>query len=128
MAEDTTSQREAPQSVAAGGPDLRKLKRAMAIMSAVLVLSFMVVIAAFVWRLSGSGSREAALPSGDQFGVSRIAVAPGETVRSVTLDEERIAVHVGSDGAEAIIIINVKTGEELGRILLTPMSGFAARE
>lgn len=137
MAEDTTSRRETPQAVDAGAADptglnaanLRKLKITMAAMSGVLLLSFMVVIAAFVWRLSGAGGGggTAVLP-GDHFGVSRVAVAPGESVRSVTLNEERVAIHVGSDSAEAVIIIDVKTGEELGRILLTPMSGFAARE
>ncbi|MBO6667794.1 DUF6476 family protein [Parvibaculum sp.] len=120
--------------VAPGGPldeaKLRKLKFMMALMSGFLVLTFMVVVAAFVWRLSGSGGEGAArvaLPAG-HFGASRIAVAPGERLRSVTMEGGRIAIAVGSDNAEAVIIVDAKTGQELGRIMLTPMSGFAARE
>ncbi len=42
-------------------------------------------------------------------------------------DDRWIAIAVGSDNAEAVIVVDAKTGQELGRILLTPMSGFAAR-
>jgi hypothetical protein len=113
---------------------LRRLKFLMAIMSGFLVLTFMLVVAAFVWRISGAGgsgaggegAAQAAYPAG-WFGASRVAVAPGEKLRSVTMEDGRIAIAVGSDNAEAVIIVDAKTGEELGRILLTPMSGFAAR-
>lgn len=121
---------EAPQK---GEPlseeKLRRLKFLMAGMSGFLVLTFMLVVAAFVWRLSGTeekGPARAALPAG-YFGASRIAIAPGEKLRSVTMESGRIAIAVGSDHAEAVIIVDAKTGEELGRILLTPLSGFAAR-
>ena len=122
---------EAPQK---GEPlseeKLRRLKFLMAGMSGFLVLTFMLVVAAFVWRLSGTeekGPARAALPAG-YFGASRIAIAPGEKLRSVTMESGRIAIAVGSDHAEAVIIVDAKTGEELGRILLTPLSGFAAAE
>ena len=108
---------------------LRRLKFLMAIMSGFLVLTFMLVVAAFVWRISGTGGeskQQAAHPAG-YFGASRVAVAPGEKLRSVTMEGGRIAIAVGSDNAEAVIIVDAKTGEELGRILLTPLSGFAAR-
>ena len=121
---------EAPQK---GEPlseeKLRRLKFLMAGMSGFLVLTFMLVVAAFVWRLSGAeeeGPARAALPAG-YFGASRIAIAPGERLHSVTMENGRIAIAVGSDNAEAVILVDAKTGEELGRILLTPMSGFAAR-
>ena len=122
---------EAPQK---GEPlseeKLRRLKFLMAGMSGFLVLTFMLVVAAFVWRLSGAeeeGPARAALPAG-YFGASRIAIAPGERLHSVTMESGRIAIAVGSDHAEAVIIVDAKTGEELGRILLTPLSGFAAAE
>lgn len=122
---------EAPQK---GEPlseeKLRRLKFLVAGMSGFLVLTFMLVVAAFVWRLSGAeerGPARAALPAG-YFGASRIAIAPGEKLRSVTMESGRIAIAVGSDHAEAVIIVDAKTGEELGRILLTPLSGFAAAE
>ncbi|MDO9127379.1 DUF6476 family protein [Parvibaculum sp.] len=133
MAEDTTPEREAPQGQA-GEPtglntprNIRRLKFVVGGMGAVLVLGFAVIVAVIIQRAGSLGERAAARPAGE-FGVSRVAVAPGERVRSVTMTDDRLAIHVGSDSAEAIVIVSVKTGEELGRILLTPMSGFASRE
>lgn len=132
MAEDTTSAQEAPQ--AAGEPtglntpqNVRRLKFVVGGMGLVLVLGFAVIVAVIIQRASSMGARVAALPAG-HFGVSRIAVAPGEKIQSVTLTDDRIALHVASASAEAVILVSAKTGEELGRILLTPMSDFAARE
>ena len=109
---------------------LRRLRLLMGMMSGFLVLTFMVVIAAFVWRLSGggaeSGAQHASPPDG-YFGVSRIGIAPGQSVRSVTLGEGRVAVHVTGGDADMVILADPESGAELGRILLAPMSDFAAR-
>ncbi|MBA4209851.1 MAG: hypothetical protein C0454_10005 [Parvibaculum sp.] len=109
---------------------LRRLKLTMGVMSGFLVLTFMVVVAAFVWRLTGGApageAPRAAHPAG-YFGMSRIAIAPGEAVRSVTLGEGRLAIHVAGDNGEAVILVDPKSGAELGRILLSPMSDYAAR-
>ncbi|MEQ8267381.1 MAG: DUF6476 family protein [Parvibaculum sp.] len=132
MAEDTTPGGETPQGQA-GEPtglntpqNVRRLKFVVGGMGLVLVLGFAVIVAVIIQRASSMGERVAALPAG-HFGVARIAVAPGEKVQSVTLTEDRIALHVASASAEAVILVSAKTGEELGRILLTPLSDFAAR-
>jgi hypothetical protein len=132
MTHDTSSDGNAPQTDAAPSnapagppPNLKMLKLVAAGLGVVFVVLFITLILALVLR-SPKSSRAAALPGG-YFGISDIAVAPGEKVRGVTMEGDRLAIHVGSDGAEAIIIVNAKTGEELGRILLTPMSGFASR-
>ncbi|MEQ9123845.1 MAG: DUF6476 family protein [Alphaproteobacteria bacterium] len=106
--------------------NIRRLKFVVAGLGAVLVLGFAVIVAVIIQRASTMDERRAALPAG-HFGVSRVGIAPGETVRSVTLGDGRLAIHVGSDSAEAVILIDPKTGEELGRVLLAPMSGFASR-
>lgn len=106
--------------------NIRRLKVVVAGLGAVLVLGFAVIVAVIIQRASSMGERRAALPAG-HFGVSRVGIAPGETVRSVTLGDGRLAIHVGSDSAEAVILIDPKTGEELGRVLLAPISGFASR-
>ncbi|MFN4354670.1 hypothetical protein [Parvibaculum sp.] len=128
--EGSTS-REAPEP---GQPldeaKLRKLKLLMGMMSGFLVLTFMVVIAAFVWRLSGGGAEggapRASLPAG-YFGISHVGIAPGQMVRSVTLGEGRVAIHVTGGDADMVILADPKSGAELGRIVVTPMSDFAAR-
>lgn len=135
MANDTTSGSGASSGDAPAAPEpaglntpanIRRLKFVVAGMGAILVLGFAVIVAVIIQRASGMGERRAALPAG-HFGVSQVGIAPGEKVRSVTLGDGRLAVHVGSDSAEAVILIDPKTGEELGRVVLAPMSGFASR-
>lgn len=132
MANDTTSGSDtspgaAPEPTGMNTPaNIRRLKFVVAGLGAVLVLGFAVIVAVIIQRASSMDERRAALPAG-HFGVSRVGIAPGETVRSVTLGDGRLAIHVGSDSAEAVILIDPKTGEELGRVLLAPLSGFAAR-
>lgn len=106
--------------------NIRRLKFVVAGLGAVMVLGLVAVAVIIIQRAGNMDARIASLPAG-YFGVSHVGIAPGEAVRSVTMADGRLAIHVGSDHAEAILLVNGKTGEELGRILLTPMSGFAAR-
>tara|TARA_R110002110_G_scaffold103087_8_gene260756 strand:+ start:1049 stop:1357 length:309 start_codon:yes stop_codon:yes gene_type:complete len=101
------------------------LKFVVAGLGAVMVLGLVAVAVIIIQRASTMDARLASLPAG-YFGASRIGIAPGETVRSVTMADGRLAIHIGSDNAETVLLVNAKTGEELGRILLTPISGFAA--
>lgn len=135
MADNTTSGASTSPGAAPAAPEptglntarnIRRMKFVVAGLGAVMVLGLVAVVTIIIQRASTMDARLASLPAG-YFGVSRIGIAPGETVRSVTMADGRIAIHVGSDNAEAILLVNGKTGEELGRILLTPMSGFAAR-
>jgi len=138
MAEDTTSPRKTPQAEAASdtvneaatinAPQFRRLRLGMALMSGVLVLSFMVVAAAFVWRLGNPSPREAkvAAPEG-RFGLSQVGIAQGEVVRTVSMEGERLVIHVEGKQGDSIILVDARTGAELGRVLVTPVSDFVQR-
>ena len=65
---------------------LRKLKFVMALMSGFLVLTFMVVVAAFVWRLSGSGGEGAARAGSEGALLLRGAGSPGMFGRDGALE------------------------------------------
>ena len=106
--------------------NIRRLKFVVAGLGAVLVLGFAVIVAVIIQRASSMVERLAALPAG-HFGVSRVGIAPGETVRSVTLGDGRLAIHVGSDRAEGVIMSEPETGEGVGRGVLEPISGLATR-
>ncbi|KAB7740844.1 hypothetical protein F2P47_07300 [Parvibaculum sedimenti] len=95
-------------------------------MGLVLVAGFIFVLVVVVKR-SHQPSEQAAGFAG-RFGVSDIHVAPGETVKSVTMADGRIAIQIADDKNQEIIIVSPKTGQEIGRIRLRPLSDLASRE
>ena len=106
------------------------LKAVVIAMGVLLVLGFVLVVVTIVKRASHPAPQAAQLGLGGRFGVSDIHVAPGEKVKSVTMTDDRIAIQTiidkpGSDSAEEIVIVSAKTGVELGRIRLRPLSDFA---
>jgi hypothetical protein len=120
MHEDTA----APPPMEMGPPpNTRLLKIVVISMGLLLVLGFAVVVATIIKRASHPG--EAAAGFAGRFGVSDVHVEPGERVRSMTMTDEKLAVHVGNDKGEEIVIISVKTGAELGRIRLRPLTDLA---
>ncbi|MEN6542870.1 hypothetical protein [Parvibaculum sp.] len=94
-------------------------------MGLVLVAGFIFVVATVVKR-SNHPTEQTGFAG--RFGVTDIHVAPGDAVKSVTMADDRIAIHVGSDKNEEIIIVSPKTGLEIGRIRLRPLSDLASRE
>jgi hypothetical protein len=122
MPEDTATQ---PPMEMAPPPNTRLLKVVVTVMGVLLVLGFAVVVATIVRRASHPQAASSTVGFGGRFGVSDVHVEPGEKVRSVTMTDERLAIHVGSDKGEEIIIVNAKTGVELGRIRLRPLTDLA---
>ncbi|HEX7775222.1 MAG TPA: hypothetical protein VF449_01695 [Parvibaculum sp.] len=133
MPEDTatSSPKEmGPPMEMAPPPNTRLLKVVVVTMGLLLVLGFAVVVATIVRRASHPEAASSAVGFGGRFGVSDVHVEPGQKVRSVTMTDERLAIHVGSDkaggnGGEEIIIVSAKTGVELGRIRLRPLTDLA---
>lgn len=95
-------------------------------MGLVLLAGFIFVVATVIKRSNHPSDQVAGFAG--RFGVTDIHVAPGDTVKSVTMADDRIAIHVGSDKNQEIIIVSPKTGQEIGRIRLRPLSDLASRE
>jgi hypothetical protein len=130
MGEDTTSGRDLPPPTGLNTPEnIRRLKFVVAGLGALMVLGFLTVAVTIANRASRLGGEDRVVAPGGRFGVSEVAVAPGERVREIVpLDGDRLAVHLASERAETILILHARTGLELGRIHLVPLSGFASRE
>lgn len=99
-------------------------------MGIALVVGFAVLFGTIVYRAMNMGAEEeivAGTPDGT-FGVSEIAIGKGDRVGSVTLSESRLAVRVAGSAYHDIIIIDVETGRELGRVRLRALSDFAAHD
>ena len=123
--EDDAAQRGAPVEGAPSGPDMRLMMLVVVGMGVVLVIGFAFVLGVLIYRSSGD-TQTAEHPKG-WFGTHDVDVARGQKVRAMNMTEDRMAVLVGSDSAEEIIVMSTRTGEELGRFRLNPVSGFAAR-
>lgn len=106
-------------------PNARVLKVVVIAMGILLVLGFALVVTTIVKRASNPQAAQQTVGLAGRFGVSDVHVEPGEKVRSITMADERIAIHVGNDKGEEIVIVNARTGVELGRIRLRPLTDLA---
>ncbi len=97
--------------------NVRLLKWAIYIMSAVLVIGIIVVAVTIARRASNLGKAGA---SG--FEALDVAVASGAVVSSIDVGGDRMAVHVqhGDAGPGEILIINIRHGRLDGRVRLKP--------
>ncbi|HEY4343434.1 MAG TPA: hypothetical protein VGN05_03735 [Parvibaculum sp.] len=122
MPEDTVppSEMEIPPA-----PRMVVLKVAVIVMGVLLLAGFGLVVATIVNRASHP-STAAVVGPGGRFGVSEINVDPGDRVRTLTMNEDRMAIHIAGEKGEEIVIVNVKTGAELGRFRLLSLTGLAA--
>jgi hypothetical protein len=126
MSEDTA---EPVQMEMIPQPRMLILKIALVVMSILLVAGFAVVAITIVKRASDPQAAAAAkaLSSG-HFGVSDVQVAPGEMIKSFSMNEDRIAIHIAGSGGEEIILVSPRTGQEIGRIHLRQVTDFASSE
>ena len=95
--------------------NVRLLKWAIYIMSALLVIGTIVVAVTIAKRASSLGKAGRA-----GFEALDVAIAAGARVEHVDVDGDRMAVHVrhGDGGAGEIIIINIRRGRLDGRVRL----------
>lgn len=106
-------------------PRMLMLKIIVAVMGVVLVAGFGVVVATLIHRASSPSVSERSLSRSGQFGINDVQITKGDVVRSVSLNEDRMSVLMAGAEGEEIIILNVKTGLELGRFRLRPLTGLA---
>lgn len=130
---DTAAANDAPVSSAslllpAAGDTtaLRIMKWVVIVLGIAMVLGFFTVIGRMVYLTSRTdASREAkstaGLPIAKNPMLSTLAVPAGHEVRSLSLDGNRLAVHVApaSGGAGSIAVIDLATGAVESRITLT---------
>ncbi len=105
---------------------VRVLKWVVIGLGVMLVVCFGLVIFGLVYQASQSG--QAADAPGSPDGVAASAAAPvmtldaeaGQSVAGVTLDADRLAIHLKGDGGEEIAVIDLKSGRLLRRIRVLP--------
>jgi hypothetical protein len=110
MGQDEQLGGEAPK-----GAGLKVLEAAVYIMGGLLVLMVFGLLGGIAWKLT----HRAAAPGVSERALD-IAVPEGATVGAMTLDGDRLAVHVLAGGKSEIIVVDTRKGAVLSRIKLAP--------
>ena len=94
---------------------MRMLKYAVIVMGVILILGFMVIAARIVYLTS---RMDASPPPGATYNV---AVPAGTAVSAMSLDGNRIALHLTGPGSEqrSVVIVDLVSGRVLSRLELT---------
>lgn len=104
--------------------NMARLKAAIAVMSILLVGGTVVVIGTIIYRAmtyESKSPKQIAAPSGGQvqgFSKLDVEVERGTLVSQIEIDGDRMAVHVTKAAADEILIIDIRSGELIGRVNL----------
>ena len=98
-------------------PGLRFLETTVYIMGGLLVLMLVVLLGGIAWKVSTRAPEEPAKPN-----LVELSTPAGAQVQSVTLDGDRMAIHVVSGGAHEIIVVDTKKAQVLSRVTLKPQA------
>jgi Family of unknown function (DUF6476) len=97
---------------------VRVLKVAVIVMGILLVGGFAFVLAAIVYQASKGGQSGAGTtPAGIQ---AELPIPKDATVTALSLDGDRLALHVNSATGPEIVVIDLKTGRVVARVRLAP--------
>lgn len=99
----------------------RKMVRFMAVNLSILFLAVMVVVAAVVYRafLANRGADapepSAATTTSPPAASGVLSLPSGAEIVSQSLSANRLSLHVRQSGAEAILLFDLSTGQQVGR-------------
>jgi hypothetical protein len=97
---------------------VRLLKIAVIVMGILLVGGFAFVLAAIVYQASKGGQSAAglgALPAGIE---GELPIAKDATITGMSLDGDRLALHLNSGAGSEIVVLDVRTGSVIARVKL----------
>jgi hypothetical protein len=113
---------DAPPSGPFGERGTRILKWAVVIMGIMLVVGFIAVIFIIALRAvqlgepGGSGDTISQSPHG--FARLDVEIERNTLISQIELNGDRMAIHVTHDAGDEIILIDIRTGQLLGRVRL----------
>lgn len=102
---------------------MRRLKLSIAIMTFLLIAGTFVVIGTIIYRAVNHKGNQIAKapvrsPASQGFSKLDVEVDRGTLVSQIEIDGDRMAVHVTRASADEILIIDIRSGELIGRVRL----------
>jgi hypothetical protein len=101
---------------------VRVLKIAVIVMGLLLVGGFAFVLAAIVYQASRGGQDAAIAPAAAPMGgvETELLVGKDATVTALSLDGDRLALHLQSAAGPEIAVVDLRSGKIVARIKLKP--------
>jgi hypothetical protein len=99
---------------------VRLLKIAVIVMGILLVGGFAFVLAAIFYQASQRGQDGTAAGAGVSGVEAELSIPKDATVTSLSLDGDRLALHLNSAAGPEIAVIDLRSGKVVARIRLTP--------
>ena len=99
---------------------VRVLKFAVIVMGLLLVGGFAFVLAAIVYQATRAGQGGVASGTVSNGVEADLPIAKDATVSALSLDGDRLALHLNSAAGPEIAVIDLKTGKVVARIRLKP--------
>jgi hypothetical protein len=99
---------------------VRVLKVAVIVMGLLLVGGFAIVLAAIVYQASRGGQDGAAAGPAVNGLDAELPIAKDATVGALSLDGDRLAIHLNSAAGPEIAVVDLKTGKVVARVKLRP--------
>ena len=96
-------------------PGLKFLETAVYIMGGLLVAMLLVLLGGVAWKVMHKTPPEISIPQ-----IVDVAMPEGGSVTGVTMDGDRMAVHVVAGVVDQIIVIDTRKGVVISRIKLRP--------
>jgi hypothetical protein len=99
---------------------VRVLKIAVIVMGILLVGGFAFVLAAIVYQASKGGQSAVGVgppPAGIE---AELPIPKDATVTALSLDGDRLALHLQTSAGPEIVVIDLKSGKTLARVKLKP--------
>jgi hypothetical protein len=97
---------------------VRALKIAVIVMGILLVGGFAFVLAAIVYQASKGG--QSAAGSGPAGSETALPIPKDATIAAMSLDGDRLALHLTSAAGPEIVVIDLKSGSVISRVKLSP--------
>jgi hypothetical protein len=100
-------------------PKVRLLRALVYALGVILAVGGAAVIALAFWRLAGTAENPAApASSATTAAASALTLPQGASIVAMTLDGDRLALTLSVEGREEVRILNWRTGELLGTVVL----------
>jgi hypothetical protein len=99
---------------------VRALKIAVIVMGILLVGGFAFVLATIVYQASRGGQSRAPAAAVLEGGSAELAIPEDATISAMSLDGDRLALHLNSAAGAEIVVLDVASGRVISRVKLKP--------
>jgi hypothetical protein len=107
-------------TAATSGDGAGFMKGVVIFLGVLLIAGFVLIFSTIIYRMVKLADDDGPAEKAGAVALADVAVAEGAQVQAMTLDGNRLAIHVGGEAGEEIVIVDVRRGTVLSRVRVTP--------